>query len=180
LTGDLVQVVVALWVLLTLDGAFAGFRDAAGRSPRLDKRTMVVRGVLRGAGLAQVVSLLVLGPLVWMVLHASATDPLPHHVVQTGAVLTTVFGTYAALVLSALAVYAVPHPDVSSLATVLVLGPFTLGRPLVVAVGGALGMVQGDGRTAFATAVGCAMVLGLGPLLQRRWEGVHPTDAHRR
>ena len=178
MSGGVFGVLVMMWLLVTLDGAFAGFRDAAGRSPMLRKRRMFRRNIVRGVGWAQVawcLSSLVLGTIA-----VSGVDPvgLGASIEAVGGAMLWVYGPYAALVLGALALYAVPHPDVSSLATVLVLGPFTLIRPLVVLGGLAAGIWQADGGTAVAAVVGCGLVLAVEPVLGRRWRGIDPVDAH--
>ena len=176
---DPLSVALALWLLASMDAGFAGFRDAAGRSPRLHKASMVRRRV--GAGLlwAQGICLLMLVVLAVGVALAPDPGPLLAELTAVGARMVLVFGTYAAVVLSALAIYAVPHPDVSSLATVLVLGPFTLGRPAIVVGGLVWATRDASLPVAVAAAVSGGLVLLAGPLLQRHWIGRAPLDAHR-
>ena len=177
---EVVGVLAALGVLVTLDGGFAGFRDAAGRSVLLDKRRMVARNVLRGVGLAWRACAVCFGAIALTLLVAPDPTHFSGLVVDTAQAMLLVYGPYAALVLSALLVYAVPHPDVSALATVLVLGPFTLARPVVVLAGLALALRQGDWRTATISLLGCGLVLAFGRRLDRHWRHRHPLDAHLR
>ena len=178
MTLSLTAVVVSRWVLLTLDGGFTGFRDAAGRSPVLEKRRMFWRNIVRGVVLAQLISGVTVGIAAVLMVVAPGAESLPELIVQAGTAMLWVYATYALAVLGALAFYAVPHPDVSSLATVLILGPFTLMRPLVILGGLVASLWHGDWRTGLLSLCGCGLVLAVTPLLDRRWRGVHPSEAH--
>ena len=86
MSNGVVWTAVLVWLLVTLDGGFAGFRDAAGRSLHLDLRPMQVRNILRGLGGAQVVCLLSAVPLL---VGAAAADTLRYtlRAVQTAGTL---------------------------------------------------------------------------------------------
>ena len=45
--------VLLLWLLATVDSAFIGYRDAAGRNALIDKRDYYRRALLRGALIGQ-------------------------------------------------------------------------------------------------------------------------------
>jgi hypothetical protein len=157
-----------LALLAIVDAAFAGFRAAAGRNARIFKfeyyRQSVLRGALAGVGLVAV-----LGVLTALVL---VVAPNPTHqyaeLVAVGARMLWVLGAYAALVIAALVVYAVADWDLRSLATVAILGPFTLLRAWVIALASAVGLAAGVGPTTWAlTLVSCAAVVLLGRALDR-------------
>ena len=48
-----------LWLLATIDSAFIGFREAAGRNALIDKRAYYRRALVRGALVGQVAVLIV-------------------------------------------------------------------------------------------------------------------------
>ena len=178
MSGSVVGTAVLVWLLVTLDGGFAGFRDAAGRSLHLDLRPMLLRNVLRGVVGAQLVCVLALVPLVAGV--AWDTGTLDGPFLRTGAMLVACFGVYAALVLASLSIYLLPDPEISSLSTVLVLGPLTLLRPLVIIGGWVLAMPEADLWCGLACTVGCGAMLFFERVLGLQWRDVSPMDAHRR
>ena len=46
--------ILLLWLLATVESAFIGYRDAAGRSALIDKRHYYRRALLRGALMGQI------------------------------------------------------------------------------------------------------------------------------
>lgn len=133
------MIALALCILGLLDGTLMGFRAAAGRDGLVRKRDYYTRAIVRGASLA---TLAVIGlVLVAMALLAlSGSTALWADFNDAGRWLLYAYVPYAALALGALAVYALPVTDLRALATVLVLGPFTMARPWVVVAGLALGV----------------------------------------
>ena len=178
MSNGVVWTAVLVWLLVTLDGGFAGFRDAAGRSLHLDLRPMQVRNILRGLGGAQVVCLLSAVPL--LVGMAGGDTTLEEAFVRTGSMLVAFFGVYATLVLSSLSIYLLPDPDISSLSTVLVLGPLTLLRPVVIIAGWILAMPEADLWCGLACTVGCCAMLLFEKVLGLQWRDRSPLDAHLR
>lgn len=167
-----VLVPAALVSLALLDATFAGFRAAAGRSGRIDKRAYLARAL--GGGLvagALEVALLALATALALALSTDAARDFAE-LVRIGARLLVPFGVYAALVLAALVVYAVSRHEVRTLATVAILGPFTLLRPGLV-VGAALFGVWGSTRAGpvALTALASLSVLATGVALDRRHGG---------
>lgn len=168
----------ALVSLAVLDATFAGFRAAAGRSGLIDKRAYLSRalGVGAAAGLVEVALLAALTAATL----ALSSDPAGDYaeLVRIGARMLVPFGAYAALVLLALGVYGVARHEVRTLATVAILGPFTLLRPALI-VGAALfgvggwGEGAGPGRAAplALTCIASLAVLGTGVLLDRHYGG---------
>ena len=89
-------------------------------------------------------------------------------VVVVGGRMLWVLGAYAALVIVALVVYAVADWDLRSLATVAILGPFTLLRAWVIALASAVGLTAGKGPVTWALTLGsCGAVVLLGRGLDR-------------
>lgn len=124
---------VLLGVLVLVDGALCGFRAAAGRNPRLFLGGYYATSMLRGARAA----VLIIGAffVASLALRAGGGDALWASLVATAAQLVLVYGVFATLVIAALALYLVGSFDLGVLASVLVLGPFTLARPLVIVAG---------------------------------------------
>ena len=159
-----------LALLAIVDTAFAGFRAAAGRNARIFKfayyRQSVLRGALAGIGLVAVLAMLTGLALVLV------PDPTRQYaeLVSVGERMLWLLGAYAALVIAALVVYAVADWDLRSLATVAILGPFTLLRAWVIALASAVGLFAGVGPTTWAlTLVSCSAVVLLGRALERSY-----------
>jgi hypothetical protein len=168
-SGNAVPILLA--ALAIVDAGFAGFRAAAGRDGRIFKRSYYARAVVRGAA-AGVALVAALGLLTWLLLSALPSESaLWSELLAIGARMLDVFGVYVALVVFALAVYVVPRSEVRILATVAILGPFTLLRPAVVAAAVVWGLLAlGPARSAVAIALtigSSAAVLALGWLFDR-------------
>lgn len=124
---------VLLAVVTLLDGCFSGFRAAAGRDGRIAKRSYARTACMQGTWSGLLVGAVMASYcLVVLGLDLATYDSF----VAAGRRLLTVLLPYAALVLLALAGYAgVPRTGFQTLMSTLVLGPFTLARPLVVTLG---------------------------------------------
>jgi hypothetical protein len=146
-----------------LDLSFVGFRSAAGRDGRIDKREYYARAMLRGAAAGMILSA-VLGLVTWIVMSQMAQPyALFAEMVDIGRTMSIIFGAYAFLVVAALLVYGVSRHEIRTLSTVAILGPFTLIRPWIVVLALAAGL--GPTRTLPAmalTALSCIAVLGTG------------------
>lgn len=161
---------VLLVVLALVDAMFCGFRDAAGRRLLIEKGPYYQRAVVRGL-LAGVVVVAGLG-LVAAGLVVTAADPRGTYsaMCDAGAIMVWVYGAYATLVLAALLAYLVPAADASTLATVIILGPFTLIRPWVIWAGaGAAAWSGRSARTAVLAIVAALAMTQLEPALGRAW-----------
>jgi hypothetical protein len=161
---------VLLAVLCLTDAAFAGYRDAAGRDARIFKaelyRRAIRRGMYFGLGVAGVT----------VALAAAVLAAAPSPGVRFGELTTTawwmlpILAVYATVVLAAMGLWVVAEADVRTLASVTVLGPFTLIRPLVIAAAGALGAWRAPSFPAALVALGsAALQMGLEPCLGRAW-----------
>lgn len=151
---------VMINLLALLDAAFAGFRDASGRNPLLFKQRYQLRSMTRGLLFGFGVSFVGGCSLLVGLWAASSPSALYAAYIQAGRAMCIVYGSYAVLVLLSMSIYIIPRPEISSLATVLVLGPFTLARPYVIVAGAAYGVY-----TSPLLPVVCTILLSAGPLL---------------
>lgn len=159
-----------LAVLAIIDAAFAGFRAAAGRDARIFKRAYYQRAVLLGVGAGVALVLALAAITVAALVLAPSPSALYAELLTIGARMLQVFLAYALLVVAALVLYATARRELRILATVSILGPFTLLRPLVVLVATTWGLCGGASLSAVAlTVVSSASVLGLGRLVDRRY-----------
>lgn len=167
-----------LVVLAVLDGTLAGFRDAAGRNPFIEKRRYYVRAQVRGFfhGLG---AALVGGLTVGAVLLASpAPEELYAALLRAGHVMLWVYLPYSVVVLGALGIYVVPSFEIRTLTTVIVLGPGTLLRPVFIAAGAAAAVLAEPRWDVAVPAVVASLAVGLvGRLLARRWRPPRPGEA---
>ena len=158
---------VLLGSLAVVDAGFCGFRNAAGKDPRIEKRRYYRRAVRQGMGLGL---LIVVASAIVIALLVRTSNLLlwPDLLVVAGR-MVMVYGAYATLVVGALGVYLVATGDLRTLATVSVLGPFTLIRPMVIAGGAAFGVygATDSASVVVASLAALAMILfetGLGRL----------------
>lgn len=146
-----------LCALFVLDAAFSGFREAAGRDPRVRKdawfRRHILRGLVAGVGLAALLGALVL---------AFGLD-----VRSAGTAMLQVFVPYTVTVCLAMLLWFSRSLDLQVLASVLVLGPLTLVRPFAIVGGVAWGWWQSPTPAgAFVALLTIGAALGLGPVLR--------------
>jgi hypothetical protein len=159
----------ALAVLAVLDAAFAGFRAAAGRSALIDKRAYYRAALWRGA--AHGVAAVALAGVAALGLVGLAPDGAALVGVYEVAAARAlwVFGPYAAVLLVALALRAIPSVDLRSLLSVLLFGPLTLIRPMVVVAGLTVGVLAAGQWEVMALALlVLPMMLGV-----EAWLGRH-------
>ena len=130
--------VLPLSILLLLaltDGAFSGYRAAAGRDARLFKRDFYGQAMGRGAAYALAASALagLAAGLLLALSHDSAS--LLAALTRAGVCLLEVYLPYAAVTIAAFAVRSVPSVDIRSVASALLFGPLDLLRPAVAVAG---------------------------------------------
>jgi hypothetical protein len=161
--------VLALASLALFDVLLSGTRAAAGRDGRIAKpayyRDAAWRSIVAGIVLVSANAAFV-GALV-----ATAPDPAAawSDLVQAGARCVEVFGAFATLTLIAILFWFAPVRELRIVPTLVVLGPLTLVRPLVI-VGGLLFAVAGAsswrvwlaGTVAGASMLAVEQVLGRG------------------
>lgn len=129
------MIALVLWLLATLDASFTSYREAAGRNALIDKRAYYRRAMLKGALFGQVavaIAACVMVVIVWL---AASPKELFEDFNRVGARILVIYVPYAAIMLLAMAIRAIPSVDIRSITSTLVFGPFTLIRPLVAIVG---------------------------------------------
>ncbi len=159
---------LTLVTLALLDAAFAGFRDAAGRNPLLHKTHYYMLAMLKGAlvgSLAVALIAATVGLGLWL---TDDLDALWIDYLAAGRRMIAVYGAYGTIAILALFVYAIPRPEISSLVTVLILGPFTLLRPLVILAGALWAAMAAPRAEIILFATAAAVLMGaLEPALAR-------------
>ncbi|HJY30041.1 MAG TPA: hypothetical protein VJ306_18565 [Pyrinomonadaceae bacterium] len=156
------MIVFLLWLLATVDSAFIGYREAAGRNALIDKKDYYRRALIRGALFGQL-AVLIVGAVVAVAL-VSSNHPwlLLTKLELIGARMLLVYIPYALIILIALAIRAVPSVDIRSITSTLIFGPFTLIRPLVVLLGAVWGILAAPGAiTAALVVLIVCLMLGL-------------------
>jgi hypothetical protein len=136
------MIAFTLWLLATLDAAFAGYRDAAGRNALIDKRRYYRRAMIKGALFGQVaVGLAVATALVSLAIEHDKKSLL-HAYEVTGLRMLLVFVPYTLIILLAFLVRSIRSVDMRSITSTLIFGPFTLIRPLVAISGVLYGVLS--------------------------------------
>jgi hypothetical protein len=147
------MIALILWLLATLDAAFAGYREAAGRNALINKRRYYRRAMLRGAVMGQLaVGIALLFISLSMLVSADRSGLLQDYE-SAGSRMLTVYLPYTAIVLLTFLLRWIPSVDLRSITSTLIFGPFTLIRPLVAVVGMGYGI--------FAAQRIATVVLGL-------------------
>ncbi len=155
-----------LWLLATVDSAFIGYREAAGRNALIQKRTYFRNALIRGALFGQLAVLIVGVITAIAIVTASDSSALFLKFELVGARMLTVYVPYALIILITFCIRAVPSVDIRSITSVLIFGPFTFIRPLVVLACAVWGVVAAPGVTTIAiTVLIVSLMLGLEHLL---------------
>jgi hypothetical protein len=160
--------VTSLATLVFFDALLAGFRAAAGRDGRIAKAAYYRRALSRGmvaaflilAGHATLAALLV----------ATAPDPAAtwQDLLRAGRDCVVIFGAFATLTIIAIAFWFAPNRELRLVPTLLVLGPLTLVRPLVIVTGLAFAAIRTPTPRVCAAALAAATtMLALERLLGR-------------
>lgn len=126
---------VLLYVLALLDGLLCGARVSMGRSAVIRKRGYYVRAQLRGLVGAQIVSTVALAALAFVALQSAHRAALRTDLEGAAGRMLWVFLPYAALVLGNILLRLVPSTDIRSATSVMMLGPLTAIRPLIMIAG---------------------------------------------
>ena len=147
-------ILLGLHLLGTLDGAFTSYRAFASRCGLIRRRRPAAWAFARGALAAQLaLGLVELGGLGLV----GVTGQDPSLLLPAGVVMLEVFGLYAAVVAVAFALRTIPSIDAQSATSLLLFGPLTLARPLVIATGVSVAVVAVP--TALTAALGAAVLL---------------------
>ncbi|MFO0552324.1 MAG: Smr/MutS family protein [Polyangiaceae bacterium] len=159
----------AIVALALLDTTLSGFRAAAGCDGRIDKRAYYTSAMARGFGYGALLVATMGAATLAVVLGARDGAAIFSDLVGVGLRMLPVFAAFGGLVLVALAVYAVSRHEVRTLATVAILGPFTLARPWVIAAASVWGAA---GARHLASVLLC-LAASTGVLLAERRLGEH-------
>jgi hypothetical protein len=129
------MIAALLCLLALIDATLCGFRAAAGRSGLIDKRAYYQAAMWRGLffGLGALALFLTVAGL--LLLHSRQPEVLWRSFMAVGQRALWIYGPYTILIFFAISLWAMPWIEMRILATVLILGPFTLIRPYVVALG---------------------------------------------
>ena len=160
------MIAIALWLLATLDAAFAGYREAAGRNALIRKRSYYRRAMLKGALLGQfAVAIAAAGTLISLMMSTDRAS-LVRDYEQAGSRMLVVYLSYAAILLLSFLARSIRSVDIRSITSTVIFGPFTLIRPLV-AIAGLVYAVLGKPRVEIVVmgAIVLTMMLGLEGLL---------------
>ena len=137
----MISVWLWLWLLATVDSAFIGYREAAGRNALIGKRDYYLRALIRGALFGQV-AVLIVGVITAAALASSSNAGILFSRIEVvGARMLIVYVPYALIILITFLVRALPSVDIRSITSVLIFGPFTFIRPLVVLAGAVWGVI---------------------------------------
>lgn len=137
------MIAFCLWFLATLDAAFTGYREAAGRSGLINKRRYYREAMIRGALLGQIA--VAVAGIVILLLFLTTPDKrsLIGDFERSGARMLLVYLPYSGIILIGFAIRSFPSVDLRSITSTLIFGPFTLVRPLVAIAGVVWGILAG-------------------------------------
>jgi hypothetical protein len=165
-----------LALLVVFDALMQGFRAAAGRDGRIGKRAYY-RAAFARAALGALV-LLAINAAVIAILVESAPDPAStwRAMLDAAARADVFFAGFAALTLVSIAFWLSPIHELRIVPTLVVLGPFTLLRPLVIIVGLAVAAAPFGARIWIGASVAGATLLALEHVLglrhRERWRAL--------
>lgn len=156
------MIAVLLWLLATVDSAFIGYREAAGRNALIEKKAYYRRALVRGALFGQV-AVLIVGVITAVALASSSNaGALFSRIEVVGARMLMVYVPYALIILITFCIRALPSVDIRSITSVLIFGPFTFIRPFVVLAGAVWGVLAAPGGITIAlTVLIVSLMLGL-------------------
>lgn len=162
LIGGNRMTIFLLWLLATMDAAFIGYREAAGRNALIDKRKYYLKAMLRGAIFGQ--AAIVLAGVGALLLAWLSGDPtkLMDDLLKAGPNMLWVYIPFAMIIFLAFALRMLPSVDIKSITSTVIFGPFTMLRPLV-AIGGLIyGLMAAPSPQVFALCVlAGVMMLGM-------------------
>jgi hypothetical protein len=155
------MIAVTLWILATLDAAFVGYREAAGRSALINKRDYYRKAMFRGAVFGQIAVGIVLFFIAVTILLSSERWILIAELEKCSSRMLWVYMPFALIILTAFIVRMIPSVDIKSITSTLIFGPFTLLRPLVIGGGAAYGFFAAPSTAVFLLG-GLILCLTLG------------------
>lgn len=170
-------IAILLAILALFDALLAGFRAAAGRDGRIDKGPYFRLAIGRSAIGALALIALNVGVVTALVISAPDRAVAWAAMVHAGEISVWVFGGFATLTLAAFAFWFSPIPEYRLLSSIIVLGPLTLLRPLVIAGGLAFAASRvNEPRVWVAAAIACITMLAFERVIGRghaqRWRAL--------
>ena len=151
-----------LYVLALIDGLLCGARVCMGRSATIRKRRYYLRATFRGLVGAQIVSIIALAALVLVMGLSKHVTILRGDLDHASRRMVLIFIPYAAFVLGNILLRLVPSTDIRSATSVMMLGPLTAIRPLVMIIGVMYGIWPSElGETKLLGFFALALMLGL-------------------
>ena len=158
----MISVWLWLWLLATVDSAFIGYREAAGRNALIEKSAYYRRALIRGALFGQVAVLIVGVTTAAALASSSNAGLLISRIEVVGARMLMVYVPYALIIFITFLIRALPSVDIRSITSVLIFGPFTFIRPLVVIAGDVWGVIAAPSVITIAlTVLIVTLMLGL-------------------
>ena len=159
---------LAIGALVLLDGGFAGYRARAGRYARIRRLQHDLRAVRRGVLVAAgAVALAALIAIVLAAVRPGSGELLDSEARTAASRILWVAGCYSMLVIAAFGPFLSGSPDARSLTTVVLFGPLTLIRPLMI-IGACVAAAWGHrAAIVLAVAAGGALVLAQDVVLDR-------------
>lgn len=167
-----------LCTLALLDGAFAGFRAACGHEASLPNPRRNAVSTLWGVGGALVGLLLIALVTVPFLVSAPTRSQRYDAFLAAGVVLLSWYVPLAVANLVAILAHFVAPPEYRAGAMMLILGPFTMARPIVIILGAMSALLAVHASLVLPGLVMAAVVtVGLGPALswwrfRRHWPSV--------
>ncbi|MEW6736896.1 MAG: hypothetical protein AB1489_36750 [Acidobacteriota bacterium] len=129
------MILLLLWALASIDAAFIGYREAAGRSALINKRTYYRRAMFRGALFGQMAVGIAAATIVILLLLSPQPAILVNGFKQAGTRMLIIYLPYATIILLTFIIRLVPSVDLQSITSILIFGPFTFIRPIIVLIG---------------------------------------------
>lgn len=160
---------LVLYLLALLDGLLCGLRASMGRCPLIRKRGYYARSLFRGIVGGQIISTVALAALIAAAVFSTHRDVLRADLELAAGRMLRIFVPYAALVMFNLALRLLPSTDIRSATSVLMLGPLTAIRPLVMIAGVLYGISKSSlSETRLLGLFILALMLSLEFVLNRR------------
>jgi hypothetical protein len=160
------MILLVLWALATVDAAFIGYREAAGRSALINKRAYYRNAMTRGALFGQIAVVIAGITITLLILLSSEPAKLVDELQAAGSRMLIVYVPYTLFIFLAVALRAVPSVDLQSIASVLIFGPFTFIRPIIVVAGVVWGFLAAPNlATLLLGVIILTLMLGLGRVI---------------
>ena len=162
------MILLVLWFLASVDAAFIGYREAAGRSALINKRAYYRNAMTRGALFGQIAVAIAAITIALLILLSPQPAMLIDDLHKAGSRMLIVYIPYALFIFLAVVLRAIPSVDLQSIASVLIFGPFTFIRPIVVVAGVVWGFLAAPGiATLLLGLLILSLMLTLGWIIER-------------